>query len=195
MLSYYLGVPGSGKTDLAVDFLLKNYKKYDYIYLNVADFQLDFFKVKYKYKEIYTLNLEIIYNHMKVIMKLETEDEKVEYSKKHKIFNTLIIVDEAHNFFSKEDPVWIFFLSYHRHFSMDLIFITQNIDLIHQKYKMLSESFVVGQRRSLAVFDSKLTYFVYSTFYFSKNNLLKKFTVKKEKLNHICNHHSLNSKS
>jgi zona occludens toxin len=195
MISVITGTPGSGKTARSVSILMDrvssfkqqekklNEKQKDhelYIYQNFADFELEKFKEDYDHKYVYTLDYDKLYNSFKVCKDLSTESEKIDYMKSKKLFNSILFIDESHLYFSKEDPILIFLLSYHRHFNIDIFLITQNLDLIHYKYKTLVEEFHVAQRRSLSFSDNYLTYFLYSSHMMYKQHLLKTYRFKKD---------------
>ena len=72
-----------------------------------------------------------------------------------------IFWDEAQNDLEENDPIWIRFFSYHRHFSIDIILITQDISLIHRKYRPFIHKFYFGQNASKRLISTTLKYKVY----------------------------------
>ena len=59
------------------------------------------------------------------------------------------------------DVVWGRFFSYRRHFGIHLIMITQDLDLIHRKYKKHGNKFFFGQNSARRYFSKMLRYEVY----------------------------------
>lgn len=74
---------------------------------------------------------------------------------------SLIVWDECQNDLEENDAVWIRFFSYHRHFNIDMILITQDFSLIHRKYKSFMDKFYFGQNASKRFFSKTLRYKVY----------------------------------
>ena len=80
-----------------------------------------------------------------------------------------IFWDECHNDLQgnelgKADPIWVRFFSYHRHFNMDLILITQDITLIHRKYKPFIAKYYFGQNPSKRITSKTLKFKVYTDY-------------------------------
>jgi len=160
MLLFITGVPGSGKTyyslyKIYTDFI-KSDTHYDYLYTNIAMFK---FGISPKFREfkndIFLERISILYDLYKNNV---TEVELIEKSKELEIFNSFFVIDEAHNFFDKERPELVFFLTYHRHFNCDLYLISQNLLLIHYKYRYLAEYFVKAKNRSIALSSNVFSY-------------------------------------
>ena len=179
MLSFIVGVPGSGKTALAVDYLIDNghKNKYDFIYNNINEFNnalipncstLEWDSFYNDINELY-----VLYNH-----KIEdpitrkkiriSDDVLIDKAKELKLFNSLIIIDEAHNYFDKRDPILIWWLSYHRHLSQEIFLITQNLSLVESKYKSFAEVFYRAVPSLLRLFPNQLKYKLYSESRMSK---------------------------
>ena len=160
--SYYLGLPGSGKTYLAMHTLYTNFVdtettkldkylikiglkkpkeiKYEIAYTNINEFN---FSVSDKIKPLdwqqFYFKLQNLHN---LYLQKKTDSELIEFAKKENIFKALIVVDEIHNIFNKkDDEVIIFWLTYHRHFSQDIILITQDLSLVNKEYKTCAEFF------------------------------------------------------
>lgn len=53
--------------------------------------------------------------------------------------NSYIVIDEAQNWFRKLDDVFLQFFSYHRHRNIDIILITQSLDMLDRKLVELIE--------------------------------------------------------
>jgi len=79
-----------------------------------------------------------------------------------------IFWDECHNDLnssssvSSADPIWIRFLSYHRHFNIDIILVTQDISLVHRKYRPFIAKFYYGQNPAKRLTTTTLKYKVYT---------------------------------
>ena len=162
MITYIVGNPGSGKSYFAVyklwymfiykpkpakGILGKIFKpklpenKYLYAYTNINEFkfELDERLLKFDYDEVYA-NLSKLYNAYKVEKK--TDKELIELAKEMRLYKVLFVVDEIHNYFkAKEDPVLVWWVTYHRHLYQDLLFITQDLSLVNNEYKRVAESF------------------------------------------------------
>ena len=84
------------------------------------------------------------------------------------IEGSLIVWDECHNRLQgdgvppKANPIWVRFFSYHRHFDIDFILITQDISLIHRRYKPFISKFYFGQNPAKRFLTTTLKYKVYT---------------------------------
>ena len=76
--------------------------------------------------------------------------------------HSFIVWDECQNDLEENDPVWIRFFSYHRHFDMDIILITQDLSLIHRKYKSFVQKFFFGVNASKRFLSTTLRFKVYT---------------------------------
>ena len=86
--------------------------------------------------------------------------------------NSLIIIDECHLYFEdKADDVLIRFLSYHRHFDIDIDLITQNKNLINKKYLAFIESMFVALPASKRFFSKKFRYRKYASYQEYSSNI------------------------
>lgn len=74
---------------------------------------------------------------------------------------SFIVWDECQNDLEENDPIWIRFFSYSRHFEIDMILITQDLSLIHRKYKAFMDKFYFGQNASKRFISKTLRYKVY----------------------------------
>lgn len=139
MITFITGIPGSGKTALAVKEIITTQQKYCYIYTNINDF--DFSKIpnskELKFSEIYNVLLEC-YN---LQVRGSSDDELLNFLKEHCLEKVLFVIDECHNYFDGQDILLVWWLSYHRHLHHDIILITQNLSLVNSKYKAFSEVF------------------------------------------------------
>lgn len=177
MITYVTGVPGGGKSYYGVNYLYNNFAKYDYIYTNLN------LKKDNKVFEFYEFKIDILQKHLVKIKEIydkngsNKDDLIVNYLKENKLYNSIFVIDEAHNIFddkNKNNELLMFLLTYHRHLHLDLILITQNLDLIYYKYLKLAETYVVAQRQTLSITNKFLTYFFYSDY-----KLTQKYDTKK----------------
>ncbi|WP_455755927.1 zonular occludens toxin domain-containing protein [Sulfurimonas sp.] len=187
MLSYYLGLPGSGKTYKAVETIYNNFSDSDNAirdkkvtfkncYTNINEFKFDKIDNVYRldFDETYSLISEL-HDHYKA---KEDDEFLLEFLEKHNLKDTLFVIDEAHNFFDVENKVLVWWLSYHRHLHHEIILITQNLSLIHSKYKPFSEFFYEAKPRSLVLFKSYFKYNVYCSSRLSQKSLSGSIKVK-----------------
>ncbi|MDD3855270.1 zonular occludens toxin domain-containing protein [Sulfurimonas sp.] len=180
MISFFTGVPGSGKSCYAVDKIFNNFsddveakkdKKATYTncYTNINEFKFD------KVHDVFPLDFDELKKHLTTLHKYykDKKDDEflIEKCKEYNIYNTLFIVDEAHNFFDTRDTVLIWWLSYHRHLFHEIILITQNLALIESKYKSFSEFFYKAFPQSLTLFK---THFKYNVYCSSRMSLVSK---------------------
>ena len=189
MITYILGLPGSGKSYYAVNKIYNNFsddknaKKDKNItfrkcYTNINEFK--FKRIdnveKFDYDEFYK-----IIAHAHTLYKMKETDEKILTFLDQKGYkDTLFVIDEAHNIFDKKDIVLVWWLSYHRHLFHELILITQSLSLIESKYKAFSEFFYVAKPRSLVL---NRNYFKYNIFCSSRLTKISKSGDIKVKLN------------
>ena len=194
MVSLVVGFPGSGKSYYAVkkiydilsinDNKNKKISQYEIIYTNIGGIKFDYFPnsiVKFKkLKENQLLEyLTQCYN----IYDLHKNDDNVdkyliEYSKEQDFYNALIVFDECHDFFSNQDKIKIFWLTYHRHLNHEIILLTQNKTLIHSKYRAIPELFIEAQPRSKKLFSNTLNYKHYSSFAMRKADHFNNSSIK-----------------
>jgi zona occludens toxin len=163
MLQIVTGVPGSGKTYYAVDYLYdtflneksKHFKENTHFFTNINEFKFDMFDegvaFSFNYDDFYskicalqTAATTLNYNDKQL------KEEAVQYG----LVNCLIIIDEAQNFFDRDDKVLIWWVSYHRHLNQNIILLTQSLSLLNLKYKKFSETFLNAQSSSLRVFGN-----------------------------------------
>ena len=173
MIHYIVGVPGSGKTYKAVYTLYANFaknkdivksKKYklkniEKTYTNINELDLT------KFNNVSSFKFDDFYTSLQSLFLLKDELNDTELNKKAVEFgisNTLIILDECHNFLDKQDKVLIWWLSYHRHLHQEIYLLTQNLSLVNNKYKNFSEFFYKAIPSSLKLFNSSMKYTVYT---------------------------------
>jgi len=186
-ITYLTGIPRSGKTYYAM-FLLymafifvvpvtkftkfmdkyfgkysskKLKKTYEIAYTNINQF--DFSKspkIKpFDYPLFYThlVNLHTMYTQKK------TDDELIIYAKANKLYEALFVIDECHNYFDKENVILTWWLTYHGHLHQDIIFITQNLDLVFTGYTKIAEFFYKAVPPSSRFFSNKFRYVQYNS--------------------------------
>lgn len=79
--------------------------------------------------------------------------------------DSLIIIDECHLYFElKPNDKLIRFLSYHRHFNIDLYLITQNKNLISKLYLSFIETMYVAYPASKRFFSKSFRYKKYASY-------------------------------
>lgn len=189
MVSLVVGFPGSGKSYYAVkkiyDILSSSKdQNIEIIYTNIGGIKFDYFpdsKVEFKkLKEddllTYLTQCFKIYEEHKD--KDNVDDYLIEYSKKMNFYNALIVFDECHDFFTPQDRVKIFWLTYHRHLNHEIILLTQNKALINSKYRAIPEQFIEAQPRSKKLFSSTLNYKHYASFAMRKSDQFNSSSIK-----------------
>lgn len=170
MIVYLVGVPGSGKTYKAVYTIFNNFsinekakkdvkKDFYNCYTNINEFKFD--KVQnVNALDFDDLKLKLIQLHRLYKDKV-TDELLIEKCKEFEIYKTLFVIDEAHNYFDKNDTVLIWWLSYHRHLYQDIFLITQNLSLIFTKYKSFSEYFYRAKATTVSFNRNTFKYDVY----------------------------------
>lgn len=184
MVSIITGVPGSGKSFKAVNDIvsqLVNPKSdFQYLYTNIAGFDFDLMRSKLKKNRLnqkcFELKNSILNKHISAMYEIyidesKTEEDLIEYSKKHHLYKSYIVFDEAHNFFGIPSTEKIWFLTYHRHIYLEIVLITQNIALIHRLYLKVIEVYFDAHRRSNAITNA-FKYSFYTSDKFEKENRL-----------------------
>jgi zona occludens toxin len=79
--------------------------------------------------------------------------------------DSLIIIDECHLYFEdRADDKLIRFLSYHRHFNIDIDLITQNKNLINKKYLSFIETMYMAYPASKRFFSKSFRYKKYASY-------------------------------
>lgn len=198
MITYIVGNPGSGKSYFAVyklwymfiykpkpakGLLGKIFKpklpenKYFYAYTNINEFkfELDERLLKFDYDEIYA-NLSKLYNAYKVEKK--TDNELIEIAKEMRLYKVLFVVDEIHNYFkAKEDPVLVWWVTYHRHLYQDLYFITQDLSLVNNEYKRVGEKFYRAIDSSKRLFSKRFKYAYFTSYKMYQSDRVNNFNI------------------
>lgn len=191
MLSILTGTPGSGKTLLAIDRIIKinsgeskEFEHIENIYNNISGFKFD----KYLNSKIKNIKLDfnLLYSHLAILYKMFLQyqnDESLDkylqdYCKQHNLLNSYFIIDEAHNYFDNQDKIKNWWFTYHRHLNHEILLITQNKSLINTQYRNIPELFIKAQPRSKAISKSVLRYFNYTDY-----RMTQKFSTTEIKIN------------
>ena len=198
MITYVVGSPGSGKTYFAVyklwsmfirkepikkGFLSKILKpkaavnKYLYAYTNINEFkfELDERLIKFDFEAVYS-DLSRLYTAYKIEKK--SDAELIEMAKPMRLYNVLFVVDEIHNFFkAKEDPVLVWWVTYHRHLHQDMYFITQDLTLVNNEYKRVAERFYRAIDSSKRLFSKKFKYAYFTSYKMNQVDRVNSFNV------------------
>lgn len=161
MVSLVVGFPGSGKSYYAIDKIYniisgnnKALKDIEVIHTNITGVKYDAFpdsKIQLK-----KLVIDDLYNYLKECYSLkemykdddDIDERLIKLSKVKGFYNCLIVFDECHDFFTPQDKIKIFWLTYHRHLHHEIILLTQNKSLINSKYRAIPEQFIEAQPRS-----------------------------------------------
>jgi zona occludens toxin len=201
MISYFLGIPGAGKTYFSADTIYKHFslksnsKKYDNCYTNINEFKFDLVENVYNYDhDIFMEKITILYN---MYRKKVTDRELIDKAKEFGIHKTLYVLDECHKYFDVENKILVWLLTYHRHLYIDLMMITQNMALINSKYKPLGEAYYKAKSRSLTLGSKSFKYMYYASYPINKGTFVNTITLnhKKEVFNLYKSGDSVKSKN
>jgi len=179
-ITYITGIPRSGKSYYAMYLLYNQFikpkpkpskfeklfsiflpqkkltKSYDIAYTNINQFDFT------KSPKIKPFDYDTFYAHIEILhlmyLDKKTDTELNEYALSVELKNALFVIDEAQNYFSKEDKVLTWWFTYHGHLHQDLILITQNLDLIEKSYFKLAEFFYKAVPPSSRFFSNKFRY-------------------------------------
>lgn len=183
-ITFYTGIPRSGKSLKAVakiydtfvnnkiskfdEFLIKKGLKkpflnpYENCYTNINQFNFEISPIIYKF------DFEDIYNKLNDVylmyMDKKSDDELIEKAKELNIYKSLFVIDECHNYLkSKENPVLVWWFTYHAHLHQDIILITQDLKLVNDEYKRVAEFFYKAVPLRLRVSKNVFRYRSYSS--------------------------------
>lgn len=198
-ISFYTGIPRSGKSykavskiyDLFVDkepskldslltkVKLKSQKKEDYTncYTNINQFNFEISPkiLKFEFDEIYD-KLNILYA---LYMDKNPDDVLIEKAKELNIFKSLFVIDECHNYLkSKENPVLVWWFTYHGHLYQDIILITQDLKLVNDEYKRVAEFFYKAVPQRLRFSKNTFKYRQYSSWQMYQKDYISTESVK-----------------
>ena len=194
MITYLVGNPGSGKTYYAVfkiyqlflfkpqnSFLSKfikpeKQKEYTYCYTNINEFKFDLHDkfIKFDFDKFYA-DMSDLYE---LYLSKVSDAQLNERAKELNLSGCLIILDEAHNFLkAKEDPVLVWWLTYHRHLYQDIYLITQDLSLISNEYKRIAEHFLKAVDSAKRLFKNKFRYILYGSYKMYQKDVMQKFHI------------------
>lgn len=192
MISYIVGTPGSGKSYFAVykiwEIFIKKPKKslfssfqkpkvqelkYEYCYTNINKFKYELCdKIKPFDFDEFLFNLEILFNLYKSV---DGKDDLIliEKAKELKLFKSLFVLDECHNFFGdKENELLKWWLTYHRHLDHDIYLITQDLSLVSTGYKSIAEFFYKAIPASRRLLLKKFRYQQFTSYKMTQKDLI-----------------------
>ena len=143
-LAYYCGEPRSGKSYLSaytIEYALQNH---DYnIFTDLQGLEADDNRIKRFSKQDFLVlwteemsaNLSETYGANHDVIFREKFKEKG-------LLHALIVLDEVQEFLDVEIKVWKRIFSYYGHYDMKLILITQDLELVHLRYKSTPDKFL-----------------------------------------------------
>lgn len=198
-ITYYTGVPRSGKTykamtDIYYNFVekdeskidqflkkfnLKNDQKenYDNCYTNINQFNFDISE------QIYPFEFESFYSSISelfMMSKRKADDsELIQKAKELNLYNTLFVIDECHNYLkSKDDSVLVWWFTYHAHLHHEIILITQDLTLVNSEYKRVAEYFYRAIPSRFRLSKNTFKYVQYSSYSMYQKDRISTVTVK-----------------
>lgn len=177
MIQFCTGIPGAGKSfygvfNIAINFAkdLKDNNKFKSFALSETKYKVCLTNLnELKFDEFENVK-EFDFNKFKTILtklhkhyKLGSNDSELEeLVKDEDFFYALIVFDECQVYLNKDDEVLVWWLSYHRHFFQDIILITQDIPLVHKKYKAFTEFYYKAIPSSRKLTNKSMIYHQYS---------------------------------
>ncbi|WP_321471452.1 zonular occludens toxin domain-containing protein [Halarcobacter sp.] len=200
MITFYTGIPRSGKTlktvyDIYFEFIFDKKTigdklkeklgkevevkedKYLYLCTNINQFNFDLSDKFYKldFKDLYE-KLEILY---KLYMIHKPDYEIIEKAKELKLYKVLFVFDECHNYFKdKKDDILVWWLTYHGHIYHDIILITQDMSLLSKEYKTQGEQFYKAIPQTYRLSKNVFKYSLYSSYNMYQKDFIKSITIK-----------------
>lgn len=167
MITFISGVPGSGKTFLAVIEMLKDKKP---IHTNI-EIKKDIKFEKFTWKNFYE-KITFLYGVK------EDSELAIQKSKDLGIYGISIYYDECHLEMSAQDKIVIWWLSWHRHLDQNICLITQSKGTLAQKYRAYPEIFVDAHPATKRIFGNVMRYSEYASYRMNKDELIRKFSIK-----------------
>jgi len=186
------GIPGSGKSYYAVDYILKNRDRYHKIYTNINGFDLDGNIESLNFRKIYDIVVECQQIYDSQIDTLDDSDNNdidapiidylldIGFLVKNDAYDpddpktgsqfmpTLLVVDECQNHFpaakKKADETLVWFISYHRHLFIDALLLTQNFQQVDVAYRRNIEYFLHAVESSLSILGNLSPAFSYKQY-------------------------------
>jgi len=140
MADLIIGSQGTGKSYRAVKKIFDDREKYVAIYTNINELKID--------GNIHKLNFtQFINDVISPLYAMFIANNNISDSELNNKLNQilgideglkLIIVDEAQNFFNKKNDVINWLVTYHRHFDIELILISQLVKGIHPDHAIFN---------------------------------------------------------
>lgn len=163
MIWYITGRPRSGKSYYAVHKLnefVKN-NRYETIFTNIGGFKFDKFETvkKLDFEEFFDVYIPALYKEFKKAKKeLEDYDQwLIDKIKEDGYYKSAFFVDEAQEYLPNDRVHLRWLFSYQGHLGFDFYLMTQNLGLVHAKYKYTIESVVNSVSSSNKVFSNILS--------------------------------------
>lgn len=198
-ISFYTGIPRSGKSYKAVSKIydlfvekeptkidsfftkikLKSTKKEDYLncYTNINQFNYEISPkiLKFEFDEIYD-KLNLLYS---LYMDKNPDNILIEKAIELNLYKSLFVIDECHNYLkSKENPVLVWWFTYHGHLYQDIILITQDLKLVNDEYKRVAEFFYKAVPQRLRFSKNTFKYRQYSSWQMYQKDYINTESVK-----------------
>lgn len=162
-----VGTQGSGKTYYSVKYLStvleKNPQKE--VFTNIDSLKFPSSSIK-----DFLIKLRTSYDYYQ--RNIDSDDRYIKIP-------SVVLIDESHNYFRKDDDMLVWLVTEHRHLDIDLVLITQSLLLIHYKYRIF-DIIIEAYPPSATLSNSSLRYAEYSG-EINANTLIRKFTLKKDK--------------
>ncbi len=140
------GLPRTGKTYSVLYSLLVLQDSFS-IYSNISGVEIG---DSYSVSDL-SSKLSILHSLFLQLMNDPTKNETEELKKKQIELDffvpkdgkseSILVIDEAMNFFSKENPAFLFLLSYASRFNIRVVLIAQNLEALHKNYRNLITNF------------------------------------------------------
>ena len=191
MVTYVLGVPGSGKTYYAVYKIFQMKDQYSFVYTNIFLKEYSDNIIQFDFDNFYKI-ISIAYD---MYRNKQTDEDINTFLKQNNYYNCVFFIDEAHNFLSKKDDVLIWWLTYHRHLYHDIFLVTQNLDLIDKRYLSIGEVFIKAVQSSLRLAPNTFFYNKYPNYRLSEKFETEKLPKKKDIFDKYTSGDSVRSKN
>ena len=162
---------------------LKKSKTYYSCYTNINGLKFD------QLDRVFEFNFRSLDKDIKELYGIYKENEDNpnlddvlnDHAKSMRLYKSLFVIDECHNYFDTRRAHLIWWLTYHRHMYQDIILITQNLSLVEPKYKRLAEMWYRAKPKSLSLFSHVFKYDAFTNPQLFKNSKAGTLKVKKKK--------------
>ena len=140
MADLIIGVQGSGKSYRAVKKIFDERDNYVSILTNINEIKIDGNIAKLNFDKF----IADIISPLHAMFKKDNDISDTELNAKFNELSNisdglkLIVVDEAQNFFNKKNDVINWLVTYHRHFNIELILISQLVQGIHSDHRIFN---------------------------------------------------------